>query len=65
LDDVVAVLADEPITDGRIEEHIGPGAAKEPSGDDVANAVSFSAILAEAIARFTSSNRFDKAELTP
>jgi hypothetical protein len=43
LDNVVTMLADEPITDGGIEKRIGSeGGAEEPGGDDVANAVSLS-----------------------
>jgi hypothetical protein len=41
LDNVVTMLADEPVADGGIEKHIGSeGGAKEPGGDNVANAVS-------------------------
>jgi hypothetical protein len=41
LDNVVAVLANEPIADGSIEKHIGGnGVVKEPSGNDGANAAS-------------------------
>jgi hypothetical protein len=40
LDSVVAVLANESITDGRIEKHVGcHGAAKQPGKNDVANPV--------------------------